>query len=262
MNAARSSRDAPAIDALFAEERPRAIELAPRASALVLARRVASAASLLLDVQQPPPSTDIAGRARAMQALARRVLEVFAVRVRRSGMLPRAPAILVANHLGWLDGFVVQSCVASVPVTKREVGRWPLVGDAVRAHGAVLVQRSCAHSGAVALRRLRRALEAGVSVLNFPEGTTTRGDDVLSFKRGVFGLALRCGIPVIPVRIDYAERGLCWVGDEPFLPNAIALARRRSNTIDVHFAPAMRATKHERAEAFAARVRERIMELR
>lgn len=165
-------------------------------------------------------------RARVLRDAARRVLELHGVAVEASGPIPAGPALLAANHLSWLDPLVIASAVACTPVSKLDVARWPVIGSIARDLGVVFVSRGDPASGARALGAMTQALEHGVNVLNFPEGTTTAGDRVLPFRSGGFGLALRVGVPVVPVALSYDPTSLAWVGDATFVPHYLALAAR------------------------------------
>jgi 1-acyl-sn-glycerol-3-phosphate acyltransferase len=76
-----------------------------------------------------------------------------------------------------------------------------------------------------ALRSGLRALQKGVSVLGFPEGTTSR-DQVLPFQRGLFGLARIARVPMVPIALRYDDPAAAWVGDEWFLPHYVRTAMR------------------------------------
>nr|MBS0019499.1 1-acyl-sn-glycerol-3-phosphate acyltransferase [Gammaproteobacteria bacterium] len=76
-------------------------------------------------------------------------------------------------------------------------------------------------SGAEVLRRSLRVLQQGVSVLNFPEGTTTLGNAVLPFRRGIFGLAPITGVPVIPIALRFEPPGMAWVGNAYFVSHCL-----------------------------------------
>lgn len=172
-------------------------------------------------------------RALLLRDAARRVLELHGVRVEAAGPLPLGPAMLVANHVSWLDPLVVAGLLPCAPVSKMEVARWPVVGAIARELGVVFVSRGDARAGAVALRAAGEALARGVNVLNFPEGTTTDGHEVLPFRAGMFGLAVRLGIPVVPLAIRYDPASLAWVADQTFLPHYLAFAARRRARVRV-----------------------------
>jgi 1-acyl-sn-glycerol-3-phosphate acyltransferase len=169
------------------------------------------------------PAAPAAGATRRERALALQEASVgvlaragLAVEVR--GEPPRGPAVLVSNHLSWFDPLVVATMVPLTAVAKDDVAAWPVIGARARGLGVVFVDRLDAHDGVRALLEARRSLEAGVSVLNFPEGTTTHGDMVLPFRRGIFGLARLAGVPVVPVRLE-VDRGLTWAGPDPLFPH-------------------------------------------
>lgn len=215
--------------------------------------RVVSLAGLALRIQRipiEPAATSAARRAARLQTACAALCDRHGIRVRVSGPVPRGPAILVANHLGYLDPLVLAGLVPCAPIAKREASGWPLIGRALGGLGVIFVERGRAESGARALRQARRVLAAGVSVLVFPEGTTTVGDRVLPFHRGAFGLARRLGVSVVPVAIAMPDAGCCWVGDDDFLPHYLRFAARASVTVDVRFgAPLTVAEARAGAEA-------------
>lgn len=171
----------------------------------------------LLELRRAGPAAALA-RATRLAELCRLLCDLHEVDVEVRGGLPTSPAILVANHLGYIDPLVLCSLLPLSPIAKSEISDWALVGVPLERLNVSFVRRGDAHSGARVLLRSLRALHAGVSVLNFPEGTTSRGG-LLPFHLGVFWLARRTGVPVVPVSIDFEDMSLCWVGREAFLPH-------------------------------------------
>jgi 1-acyl-sn-glycerol-3-phosphate acyltransferase len=154
-----------------------------------------------------------------LSRLAQRMCEAHGVQIHVEGQLPRGPVVLVANHVSYFDPMVLLALVPACPIAKRELGAWPLVGPALREMGVTLVRRGDSYDGAKALRRALHALGGGTNVLVFPEGTTSRGERVLPLRRGIFGIARRLGVPVVPIAMRYDAPSLAWVGDEWFLPH-------------------------------------------
>lgn len=175
--------------------------------------------------------------------------------VRARGQLPREPAILVCNHVGWQDPILIFSVVPSLGVAKHEVGGWPLIGEIAKGLDLLLVDRGSAHSGARVLLRAKTLLERGASVLTFPEGTTTLGDDVLPFRRGMFGLARKTGLPIVPIALRYVGAHSAWVGDAAFLPHFFETVARSRTIARLEFGAPIHARPGERAEALAERTR-------
>lgn len=157
-------------------------------------------------------------KALRLRELCATVCDMHHIEVEVRGRLPDFPAIVVANHLGYIDPVVLCSLLPISPIAKSEICDWALVGVPLERLNVSFVRRGDAHSGARVLLRSLRNLNAGISVLNFPEGTTSRGG-LLPFHLGAFWLSRRTGVPVVPVSIDFENMGLCWVDREAFLPH-------------------------------------------
>jgi len=198
-------------------------------------------------------ANDACARAWRSREAARSMCKMHAIEARVEGVVPRRTAVLVANHVSYIDPLVVGALVACLGIAKAEVAEWPLVGARLRDLGVLFVRRGNAWSGARALRAALAALRRGASVLNFPEGTTTRGDVVLPFRRGIFGVAMRAGVPVVPVRIDYDDPRMAWVGNETLLPHYMMMAGRASVTARVRFGAPLAPAKRPEDLAEAAR---------
>jgi 1-acyl-sn-glycerol-3-phosphate acyltransferase len=171
----------------------------------------------LVELHQSGP-VEAEQKAVRLSELCRLVCEMHRIEVELRGKLPNTPAIIVANHLGYIDPIVLCSLLPVSPIAKSEISDWALVGVPLERLNVTFVRRGDAWSGARVLLRSLETLRAGVSVLNFPEGTTSRGG-LLPFHLGAFWLALHTGVPIVPVAIDFEDMGLCWVDREAFLPH-------------------------------------------
>jgi lyso-ornithine lipid O-acyltransferase len=170
-----------------------------------------------VDLRRAGPA-ELQKKAVRLRELCGMVCDMHRIEIEVRGRLPDSPAIVVANHLGYIDPVVLCSLLPLSPVAKSEISDWALVGVPLERLNVSFVRRGDAHSGARVLLRSLRNLDAGVSVLNFPEGTTSRGG-LLPFHLGAFWLSRRTGVPVVPMSIDFENMGLCWVDQEAFLPH-------------------------------------------
>jgi len=119
------------------------------------------------------------------------------------GLEPEGRYVFLCNHQSLFD---IPSLVLTVPgqvrmLAKRSLFRIPIFGWALWAGGFIPIDRSdrssARHSFSAAVARLR----AGTSILLFPEGTRAMTDTLLPFERGGFLLALKSGLPIVPVGI-------------------------------------------------------------
>lgn len=176
--------------------------------------------------------------AKRVQKLAVGLCRSHGVTIDVQGVLPNQPVVVVANHVSYVDTLVLPSLMPTTCVAKKEVAAWPGVGGLATRLGTLFVERGNSQSGAVALRQAARALAAGVSVIAFPEGTTSPGDRLLPFHRGIFGLAILQNVPVLPVALIYSDPRVAWVGEDPFLNHYIfRVASQRETHVTVRVAP-------------------------
>lgn len=183
------------------------------------------------------------------------------IEVALEGRRPWGRALLASNHVSWLDPVVLGGIVPCVPISKLDVSSWPVVGTLARELGVLFVDRGNDHSGMRVLRGAARALEDGVAVLNFPEGTTTGGDRVLPFRAGLFTLARSTKTPVVPVAVSYAPAELAWVGDAEFVPHYLKLAGRERARVVVRLGEPLDPCAFASGTALAAAARARVATL-
>lgn len=207
----------------------------------------------------PPPTPR--HRAVRLHATLAELVELHGLRVAVRGAWLDTPAIYVANHVGYLDPIVIGAQRGCAVIAKGELERWPVIGPACRHVGVIFVDRADPLSGARALRRALAALRAGVPVLNFPEGTTTDGDRLLPFRRGIFGAARIAGVPVVPIAIRCASPSLTWTGGQTFLPHYLKTAARRAPAVELSIGAAIRPDWFASADDLAAFTHTRVAQL-
>lgn len=175
--------------------------------------------------------------------------------VQLRGDVPRSAALIVANHVSYLDPVAILPVCPAIPVANDDVRSWPIVGLIGKALGTVFVAREDPIERVRTLRRIHDLLAAGTSVLNFPEGTTTIGEHIIPFWRGTFGIAQRLGVPVVPIAIRYREPAMAWCDGATFLPHYLAVAGRARVEVALTFGAPLHARAGESPEAMAARTR-------
>lgn len=162
-------------------------------------------------------------------------------------------AVLVANHVSWLDPIIVPLALPRKPafLAMEELWRMPVIGLIMRVYGPLAIPLNRGAVDATALKRSLRALQAGALLIVFPEGGISPSGELRPFHRGAAMLAARAGAPIIPIAIH---------GTAEALPLSRFVPRRRP--ITVRIGTPIRPASHQRedleraSEAAAAQIRD------
>lgn len=120
----------------------------------------------------------------------RQVCRLFGIRLSITGDVDQQrPVLLVSNHTSWLD-IPVLSAVAPVSfVAKQEVASWPFVSWLARLQRSVFIDRNKRSDVGRATNAMLDRLNRGDNIVLFPEGTSSDGNRVLSFRTSLFAAA-------------------------------------------------------------------------
>lgn len=146
------------------------------------------------------------------------------MRVEIVGTPPRPPFFLVTNHLSYTDVPAIRSILNGVFVAKGEIEGWFLAGRICRDMGAIFINRQNRRDIPRAGLEILKALERQEGVTVFPEGTSTKGEDVLKFNSSFLEFAAQSDLPVHYAAITYRtpqngptpSESVCWWDDKTF----------------------------------------------
>ncbi len=165
--------------------------------------------------------------------LVNQLLGVFAVELAvRGDAAHESGALVVANHQSALDIAIMLSVFRGVMLSRHDVADWPLLGRMAKHGATIFVDRGSGHSGATAVRMMRRRLREGRTVVAFPEGGTFADDAVRDFQPGAFAAVRSLDIPVVPVGLAYAPA--VPYEHETFSRHLARIAARRRTRVSVH----------------------------
>lgn len=141
---------------------------------------------------------------------ARTALWMAGVRVRVEGLehIPAGVCVFVANHASNADPPAV---VGAIPrrvalLAKREVFRVPILSRALLLASFVPVDRTNREAAIQSVDEAIGHLRKGISYLVFPEGTRSHDGRLRQFKKGTFVMAIRAGVPVVPIAVIGSQR--------------------------------------------------------
>ena len=189
---------------------------------------------------------------RSIPHLYHRILcALIGVRIREVGTRSSAsPALILSNHVSWLDISVISALSPVVFVAKSEVARWPVFGWLAKLQRTVFIDRQARHQTGAATREIAGRLLGGDAVVLFAEGTSSDGTRVLPFRSALVGAVHHAlgnsthhtSIIVQPMSLAYVGFGgvpmgralrerVAWYGDADLIPH---LARvLASGAVDV-----------------------------
>jgi 1-acyl-sn-glycerol-3-phosphate acyltransferase len=194
-------------------------ESSPRVSrARQVARLFALIGALVGGVALLPvlPLMKSRGRRAAARAWARSILAALEIRLVTKGRLPAEKALLVANHISWVDIVALLAVAPAQMMAKHDVRAWPVIGRLAASAGTIFVDRTRPRALPGTVAEVSAALRGGGVVAVFPEGTTWCGAMAGHFRPAMFQAALDAGAQVVPVAINYGERPttVAFLGDD------------------------------------------------
>ena len=205
------------------------------------------------------------GRWRTVQKWSRGVVRYAGVVVKVSGDVPPhgGRVLGVANHVSWLDIQVLHSVWNVRFVAKSEVRRWPLIGWLSARTGTLFVDRTDRRHATRINSSIHQAFADGDPVAVFPEGTTTRGDQLLRFHASLLQPAVDEQALIVPVAIRYTDAqghlqpAAAYVGDMSLMESLAAIVGVPRIYAEVQFLTAIESggrTRRELAQASHASV--------
>lgn len=160
-----------------------------------------------------------ARRRMAVKRWSHSLLRMLGVKLHVHGEIPHKgaprghapPAMLVANHVSWLDIYAINAATPVRFVSKSEVRGWPVIGWLSAKTGTLYIERARRRDTARINHEIAAAMQHGDVVAVFPEGTTTDGSEVLRFHSSLLQPALLAEAHVHPValRFERDDGSLC-----------------------------------------------------
>lgn len=185
-------------------------------------------------------------------------------RVKVEGTPMRHHALILSNHLSWLDILALGGVSGCAFVSKDDVAKWPVVGWLARQNNTIFVARSQRGKVGDQLAALREALTRDQPVAIFPEGTTGDGVELGAFKSALLAVLDQPprALHVQPVVIDYgdAQGDVAWPHGEGAKANFIRiLSRPGTITATIRYLPSFDPGAHSHRKEIAAEARRRIL---
>lgn len=193
-------------------------------------------------------------------------IRIAGMKVEVIGIPPQPPFFLVCNHLSYVDIAPLRATAKGVFVAKREVKDWFIAGRIVADMGVIFIDRKNRRDIPRAGEKIIERLNDGEGVIVFPEGTSTKGENVLPFNSSFLEFAARTDLPVSYASISYrSEPGdpppsafVCWWDDITFIEHLYRLFTVKRFTAIVSFGE--NSVVNPDRKALAAELRRKVSE--
>lgn len=175
--------------------------------------------------------------------------KIFGLRLSIAGtMCHQRPTLYIANHVSYLDIFLLGSIVPGYFVAKSEVASWPLLGKIARLQNTLFIERN-SRRAREQVGLLQNQLINGDNLILFPEGTSTEGAHVEPFKSSLFHAAetnSNVDILIQPMTLAYVTHNnqvmsqsirdyYAWYSTMPFLSHFIQALGMRNAVVELIF---------------------------
>lgn len=169
----------------------------------------------------------------------RRLLPLIGVQFRQVDGVCHDNALVVANHISWLDVPVLGALEPVHFLSKSEVRRWPLIGWMSAQVGTLFIERGASQTTQIR-DDIRARIADGQLVVIFPEGTTSDGRQLRRFHPRLFAAGQDPRVPVQPVAIRYGSNHCpdpvaAFIGDDSFVAHLWRVLRQPGLQVQVWF---------------------------
>ena len=178
------------------------------------------------------------------------------------------PALIVSNHISWLDISVIHAARHCRFVSKSDIRGWPLVGRLATGAGTLYIERTSRKDARRMVKDMADAMKEGDVVAVFPEGTTSDGRNLLPFHANLIQSAIQADVPVQPMSLKFVDARTgetsfapCYIGDDTLIGSMWRTLTAPAILAVVHFGEPQQALGRDRRQ-WARDLREDILRLR
>ncbi len=191
-----------------------------------------------------------------VQAWALQLLALWGIHLRVLGQpVASGPALIVSNHISWLDILVIHAARYCRFVSKSDIRGWPLVGTLATGAGTLYIERSRRKDALRMVGDMARAMKDGDVLAVFPEGTTSDGLSLLPFHANLIQSAIEAQAPVQPMSLQFVDAltgeltlAPCYIGDDTLLASVWRTLTAPRIEAVVHFGPLQHADGRDRRQ--------------
>lgn len=158
------------------------------------------------------------------------------------GQAADGPALVVSNHVSWLDIIALGQHLPGYFVAKNDILDWPVIGYLSKEAGTIFVRRGDKQAIHATTEQMSWLLKQNSKVFAFPEGTTSDGSSVLPFHSSLLQPALLTHSAIQPVALRYKGQSKTlapFIGDDDFIPHLFKMLKLRKIEAHIKILPVL-----------------------
>ncbi len=141
--------------------------------------------------------------------------------ISQKGTIPPSGTLLLCNHRSYIDIFILGQYMPCSFLAMKKLLKWPIIGCSAKKGKLIIVDRANKESRKASRQIIINYLKKGITVIVFPEGTTSKGPGILPLHKGIFQVAAEHSITVVPIALHYEHPEMAWVDDDSLLGHFI-----------------------------------------
>lgn len=174
--------------------------------------------------------------------------------INRTGKPCNEPKLIVSNHISWLDIVAISATQPCVFIAKSTVVRWPVIGFLANISGTLFLDRQNRKDLYRVMNKGKTAIDDGISLVFFPEATTTDGKQIKPFHPSIYQTAIDMNCAIQAVAICYPEKNnkasaAPYIDNDSFLNHLFRILKKPGINVCLHYCTPIPTTyNHNRKE--------------
>ena len=204
-----------------------------------------------------------------VQVWAMQLLRIWGIDLEVRGKpVTLGPALLVCNHISWLDIVVIHATRHCRFVSKSELRDWPVLGTLATGGGTLYIERAQRKDAMRMVKDMAKSLREGDVLAVFPEGTTGDGIGMLPFHANLIQSAIEAEAPIQPLALQFVDAktnefsmAARYIDDDTLLDSVWSTLNARGLKAVVNFGELQQSQERDR-RTWAHDLREEVMRLK
>lgn len=204
-----------------------------------------------------------------VQVWAMQLLRIWGIDLEVRGKpVTLGPALLVCNHISWLDILVIHATRHCRFVSKSELRDWPVLGTLATGGGTLYIERAQRKDAMRMVKDMAKSLREGDVLAVFPEGTTGDGIGMLPFHANLIQSAIEAEAPIQPLALQFVDANTNeismsarYIDDDTLLDSVWSTLNARGLKAVVNFGELQQSQERDR-RTWAHDLREEVMRLK